>query len=320
MRRSTIQLKEAMRHNKTRDMMRSILPSKGRNGARFKRRKASRASRRAVRMILADERLSLDNDDSDATCKMHQANVIRSRNIREMMRDRRDGDKVAHFVRWCEALCGNAGIPENDLATRRSFIAAKIGGIGDVIREHAVGHFVPLWSIGYISRYSRYGQNDGRSTVYILGRRYDTEEIRAALKNAFVLHHKELNAAIKNASPAYRNPKYMGRYWRACKDTDSCIEKKMQKTTTFYFFPILGPNTYMYRQVASSYRPSVGTYEPNTLKIITVEKEVSVHHYDVCENRAIIKSLADIDKAMEHTDVLDVMLSVLIQRGYIQSQ
>lgn len=136
------------KHHKTREMLRSILPSKSRTSSRFFKKEAKRAARSNINQALRDYRYTEDwDDDSELLMHIHDQDGIQKRKIRNTVRDRRDADKINHFVRWAEHLTKDI---DGKREKRAAFIA-HIGGSGDLIREHAIGHFIspyqlnPIW-------------------------------------------------------------------------------------------------------------------------------------------------------------------------------
>ena len=108
---------------KLKDMVRSILPSKNREAARKSKAIRKRAHRRAVRGELRSE-------DLETTA----ADLLRDANVSDLVGWRRDGDKLAHFMRWCREI--TRGLTTEDaLAKIRSILPKSL--IGD----HAYGHW-----------------------------------------------------------------------------------------------------------------------------------------------------------------------------------
>lgn len=134
-----------MLKDKPREMVRSILPSSARKFARESRAGEHRHHRRRVREALHSYGLAYENPDveSELTMRLHRSEMERRHGLREMVRTRRDRDKISSFVRWCEAHTKD--VPKTDPLGRYCAAAALIGGDRDVIRSHALGHFVPKW-------------------------------------------------------------------------------------------------------------------------------------------------------------------------------
>ena len=139
-----------MQKDKIKDMIRSILPSTAVKGSREDRASAHRANRKKVRQTLHQYNNEDWEDEDTMVMRLHESDLKRRRQIRYMVRDRRGADKINHFVRWCEKKTKH--IPEDKPQERYSHISSLIGGVGDVIREHAVGHFVGPWEFNVIAR------------------------------------------------------------------------------------------------------------------------------------------------------------------------
>lgn len=167
---------------KKRQMLRSVLPSKASKAARLKRKKAHRQNRRRIKSAL-----HCFEDESDLSNRIGSSEKIKNYAITEMKRDRRDADKVNHFVRWAESVTSH--IPEEEVQERYYYFLKHIGGVKDLIREHAVSHFIGKWEF-----------ND---TAY--GRRYRIKKkppnplkhMERMLEEAFEHDHKGLNRQLK---------------------------------------------------------------------------------------------------------------------------
>ena len=113
---------------KAREMARSLLPSVNREAARAGRAAIHRAHRRQFRVEM--NRLVRDPESFDERAGFDAQPVV---DIRQLMRHRRAGDKVAPFIRWATARARS--IPRD---SRLSHIRALVprGLIGD----HALMH------------------------------------------------------------------------------------------------------------------------------------------------------------------------------------
>lgn len=112
-----------MRKDKLRDMVRSILPSRHRIGPRWAKAARKRAHRRSVRM-------DLHHEDFDETAR----DLLRDVRVSDIVGWRRLGDKLSHFMRWCEALTEGMS-DEEALGTVRGIVPAS------VIGDHAYAHW-----------------------------------------------------------------------------------------------------------------------------------------------------------------------------------
>lgn len=137
--------------HKSREMMRSILPSKSREAARCFKKSAKRSARSNIKQELREycnHRMMLEDedgffDDADLILNIHEQDCIQAHKIREVVSRRRDADKINHFVRWAERLTEDI---EDKREKRKKFISI-IGGSGDLIRDHAIGHFISPWEL-----------------------------------------------------------------------------------------------------------------------------------------------------------------------------
>src|SRR5687768_11470347 len=78
---------------KLRDMVRSILPSRYRIGPRQDKALRKRAHRRHIRAEIRSE-------DPEAAA----ADLLRDVSVSDIVQHRRGGDKLSHFIRWCEVI------------------------------------------------------------------------------------------------------------------------------------------------------------------------------------------------------------------------
>jgi hypothetical protein len=152
------------------DMVRSILPSRWRNARRAK----AMVKRRVRRSVRAELRGEADDVQRDAY-------------VGHVVRDRRDADKLSHFMRWCDELTKGMTVQEA-LDYVRAILPRNL--IGD----HAFGH----WEVHVRGRgrkrtpYAEWSRRQEQST-------YD--RLRFALRRALTERPEflgELNAAIKS--------------------------------------------------------------------------------------------------------------------------
>jgi hypothetical protein len=163
-----------MKHDKLRDMVRSILPSRDRIGPPRAKAGRKRAHRRAIRAELRQADTAAD--------------LLRDVCVRDIVQLRRDGDKLNHFMRWCESITEGMSTEE---------ALAHVRGIlpHDIIGDHAYGHwyvhrkYPNRWP--YVSRAEherRKHQSYHDSAAF---------RLRRALGEDPSLHHR-LNAEIKS--------------------------------------------------------------------------------------------------------------------------
>ena len=137
--------------SKERDMVRSILPSTARKGARENKRNVNQRHRSSVRQalrqhrdVLAEERF-FDHDEFDVDSyderfdfdapydKLCNADHEYKSRIKYVMWDRREADKVAPIIRWAEAKVADVR-PED----RLSWLQARMPD--NLAVRHAVSH------------------------------------------------------------------------------------------------------------------------------------------------------------------------------------
>jgi hypothetical protein len=153
-------------------MIRSVLPSTARKGARHAKANRKRRVRREVRQDLRCE----DFDESKADFSLDAQ-------LSTVVWNRRSADKLNHFMRWCEAKTDGMSM-EDALSYVRALLPSS------VIGDHAYGHWESRrkpyrWPFPYEPSQSRQSYID--STTFRLKR---------ALGIAPDLHHA-LNASIK---------------------------------------------------------------------------------------------------------------------------
>lgn len=112
-----------MKNDKLRDMTRSILPSRHRRLARFEKAQRKRAHRRTVR-----EELHCEDFEETA------ADLLRDVRVSDIVHGRRGGDKLNHFLRWCERRTAGMARTEALDAVRAILPAGLIG-------DHAYLHW-----------------------------------------------------------------------------------------------------------------------------------------------------------------------------------
>lgn len=133
--------------SKERDMVRSILPSTSRRGARADKRNINKANRSAVRQALHSGRSAYEMDANYPNSEMlddlvnfdasdveiYDSDRHYARNIKYAMWDRRESDKVAPIIRWAEAKVADVR-PED----RLSWLQARMPD--NLAVRHAVSH------------------------------------------------------------------------------------------------------------------------------------------------------------------------------------
>jgi hypothetical protein len=170
---------------KRRDMIRSILPSTARKGARKDRSLAHRRHRAAVRSEIQNHILWEDEIDNTAV-----ADIRRRKAIQYMMWDRRGADKIGPICHWGYEVTKH--LPEEDrLNTLRSWLP------DNTIGRHAISHLRNVDGLEDPSepyRYWRYFSNDNYTV-----RQEEEKELFHRQVTLLVEHgyHAELNRRVK---------------------------------------------------------------------------------------------------------------------------
>lgn len=163
-----------MRKDKLRDMVRSILPSKNREAARAAKALTNRAHRRGVHAHLR-------HDDGE------RVDLTRPASQWENVWQRRGGDKLNHFMRWCERI--TAGMTaEEALDHVRALLPRTLVG------DHAYGH----WERHRRPYVWRFGSPRAQTLQSFIDSA--TFRLRRALNIDPELHAR-INRAIKDRKP-----------------------------------------------------------------------------------------------------------------------
>ena len=179
-----------MKNDKLRDMVRSILPSRYRGSMREMKAQRKRAHRRTVR---ADVR----HEDFEETA----ADLLRDVRVRDIVQWRRDGDKLNHFLRWCERRTAGMARTEALSAVRAILPAGLIG-------DHAYSHWEQHLKredrvyVSYHDQQQRTAQGRHDSAVFRLKRALSVDPSL----------HGRLNAEIKEVTTPERRRLLLGLY------------------------------------------------------------------------------------------------------------
>jgi hypothetical protein len=178
---------------KIKTMVRSILPAKRRGArrARVDKRIAHKADRAAYRNIMST--LDLTDLDLDDTIDIHDGSRGPFRfELRSVVRDRRDSDKVGPFMRWAERTMQD---------TRQEDRTSKIRALlpDSVIGQHAAGHIrgMDAFADPRDMSYSRRGYHSTYKPAVTAEDRRDFL-YKACARPAL---HRALNAYIKSCFP-----------------------------------------------------------------------------------------------------------------------
>ncbi|HYO59042.1 hypothetical protein [Archangium sp.] len=141
---------------KSREMARSLLPSKNRESARHERAHIHRTARRRNREELA--RLARDPESFEDVAGL---DADANERIRVMVWRRRSGDKIAPFIRWAKAI--TRPLPQR---SRMSHIRSLVPR--GVIGEHALQHLEDVKGFGHPNETAL---RDARQRAWVSARR-----------------------------------------------------------------------------------------------------------------------------------------------------
>jgi len=268
-----------MKKDKIRDMIRSILPSTAVKGSREDRANAHRANRQKVRQTLHQYNNNEWEDEDEMVIRLHESDFTRRRTIRMMVRDRRDADKINHFVRWCEKKTKH--IPEDKPQERYAYVSRLIGGAGDVIREHAMSHFIGPWEFNVIARGSySWRWRDKEKPVLFTRDAFDK-----ALVWCFEHCPGKLNQVLKGGKGGQSDSVLK---WRTCTKKDSCTSTRTVRQTL-----------YSYQLTRGFHRTSwtlPWSYRDGTLNSQKMDRVLDEHDEKNCVNKIIVYHRDDLKR------------------------
>lgn len=259
---------------KPREMMRSILPSTRRYST-WEKKRLKRAQRSRTKQALRDyckEALYDDDegcwsDDSLLRSKIGHADQLMRRDQSCMVSERRAADKINHFVRWAEAKTSH--IPEEDVKGRYHHFIGVVGGATDVIREHAIGHFIGPWEFNTVV----YPPGRWRRRRYKPDLPVPREELHDAL---LALIDSRRKGQIKKVR------EFIGSYklrWKHCMlKRDRCVETVTTVRWRITARLVNGERKWCYQWVEKKPDASKYIFHPDT-------KVERVHHWDRCNNK-----------------------------------
>jgi len=267
-----------MQKDKIRDMIRSVLPSTAVKGSREDRANAHRANRKKVRHTLHQYNQEGWEDEDEMVMRLHESDLTRRRTIGMMVRDRRGADKINHFVRWCEKKTKH--ISEDAPQEKYYYISSLIGGSGDVIREHALGHFIGPWEFNVIARNSyRYRWRDERPILFT------RDAFEKALIWCFEHCPGKLNQVLKGGEGGQRGSVLK---WRACTKEDNCTSTRTVRQLLYSYQLSWGWHT------TSWDRP--WRYREGTLNSQMMDRVLEEHDEKECVNKIIVYRREDLDR------------------------
>lgn len=265
---------------KIREMLRSILPSTRRKTARLDKAAAKRANRHNIKQMLVDHKgfaLQDDNDDSSLVMKIHYGDQRQARDIRYAVQHRRDADKIGSFVRWAERLTKDI---EDKRSKRERFISI-IGGNRDLIRDHAIGHFISPWELNPINDWI---SRDDEPDVHI-SREQFTEAMNKALE-IFTLETLDDIISPERSDGS----RYYPHRWKKCKvKKHSCMEESVRRTLCITH--ILGPDGQKKRifcrwiDISDVPLSKMDRHIPTGASYYIRESMKTEHNPDICRNR-----------------------------------
>lgn len=183
--------------SKVRDMCRSILPATNRKSASEDARRIKRHNRRMTRQTLDAWRSEIDPDDFEGhVFSYDDAPACGSGwdggNIKAVMWDRRDHDKLGPMLRWAVAITADI----DDPVDRRSHMRQILPN--NLIGWHAMGHIEFLDEFDIDDRPLRSWQ------VYRPQNQVPTaDEIRDRVLTRIQTNHKRLNFELKRTMIPY---------------------------------------------------------------------------------------------------------------------
>ncbi len=278
-----------MQKDKIRDMLRSILPSKGERSARYEKTHANKKNRVNVRQTLRQYNKGEWGDDSEdkMVLRIHESDRTRRRDIRTMKMERRAADKISHFVHWCERK--TAHIPEDNPKEKYYYISGLIGGPSDLIREHALGHFLdPEYHFNVVAREGwRYRWQRVKGVNGSGHGEFDREAFVRALRWAYERCPAHLNRALKGG---YRDSLNGGALlWRGCTPDDDCTTVRIEEKPYY---------TWQAKDVwfVRSGWDKPWSYREGTLVSHLADREITYHDSRVCENKILVTREEDIER------------------------
>lgn len=289
-----------MKKDKIRDMIRSILPSKAAKTARDEKRIVHRRNRTRVRQELRqynkkggwnheEEEQKLETNIWDSDCKQKYA-------IRWMKVERRQADKISHFVRWCNEKTSH--ISKDDPQARYFYISSLIGGPKGIIREHALGHFLnPRFSFNPFYGHYRYKAPQPK---------YPRIAIQKAIQKAYEFCPSQLNQVLKRDQ----------QYWTACRDDEICVKIEETQRIEYTFQSVYGYRT------RSFTRPTSTGYREGTLNHRLVKQTIRYHNDGICKNRVLVLCQNDVERLanVPYRVNLSTLIDFLIQKGFLEQR
>lgn len=188
---------------KIKSMVKSILPSVHRRGAREDKTLLKRGARR-----LARQQLKMLDDDFEASSET-DLQAYPEHKIRYVVRDRRDYDKTKPLQRWAVSVTKLLSDPESRLSYMRSILPKNLIG------RHALTHLTPLQEFD-TNPMLRVSRRDHFSSSWTPDLSYDQMVIKINDILTQPGGHTRLNKAIEHVTCEYRV--WIGRHQVAYSD------------------------------------------------------------------------------------------------------
>lgn len=215
--------------DKIRTMVRSVLPSKARVSARQNQKAVRRTHRRAVKVALFRYDHEDDFDDTETVYKLKTADLICNRKTSFNIRERRDGDKVNHFVRWAKNKTKH--LP--DARSKYYYMIGLMGGSGNVIKDHAMTHFISPADFGYEVLHGELWRLTTNRKYFYLDEPLRSKPMRPIAKDIFLQKliegiqkglEPQLNQILRDKFGSLVYP--LG---KPCTKNSPCFEKEMKE-------------------------------------------------------------------------------------------
>lgn len=274
--------------DKVKDMVRSILPSTRRrsakedkaNSVRRNRRQIKQACHDAVLEYYAEKEEDADFENKNATdYKIFESDFEKSEDTKNAVSNRRNGDKINHFVRWAKALTKN--FDESDAEGKYYAVAAKIGGVKNLIKEHALSHFISKWQFNNTWYHRRELPKDKELI--------SKEFFAKILQEAFELDHRGFNKILKKVT-------------LNCYNHNLPCHTKQNVNREYYIYEKIferdkeGNPLRKYKVTCSHKQTSPDYIFQSKYSITSVE---NIHDQSKCPNYAWIKGPQDMPKLIE---------------------
>ncbi|MDT3440789.1 MULTISPECIES: hypothetical protein [unclassified Pseudofrankia] len=173
---------------KTKDMAESVLPSTARRSARQERRRIHQRQRARERNLMVVVRGNAEHDDGNADFR----EVIRRRDITQMVWDRRGADKIGSLVRWAGSRV------DRDDSLREASVDEQVQYFARLLPDNLIGRHAVQHIESELEHRARSGEwRERRATLADRLRRERAQladDLRTILDAG---RHRELNQALR---------------------------------------------------------------------------------------------------------------------------